>query len=104
MDEFDDGSELMVVRGAHAPGVCHQQDEHWPDALAAGADDVIGDLVDERDVGLQLAADDGIDGLHVGCDGDGDAVLGWGHGCNEWKASGVRSCALYDEGASGSIA
>ena len=42
-----------------------QQQQHRPQALAAGADDVFGDLVDQHHVGGQAAPDQRVDRGHV---------------------------------------
>ena len=57
---------MMPASITHGAG--RQQDERRPHALAATADDVLRNLADEHDFGMQTVADDGIDGLHVGPD------------------------------------
>ena len=52
-------------RPAKPSALGEQQHEQRPDPLAAGADDVVGDLVDQRDVRRQAAADDGVDLAHL---------------------------------------
>jgi hypothetical protein len=42
-----------------------EQQQHRAQALAAGADDVFGDLVDQHHVGCKATADQGIDRGHV---------------------------------------
>jgi hypothetical protein len=58
--------------------VRHQQHQHRADAFAARADDVLGNLIDERDLGMQALADHRIDRVHVGGNGLDDGVLGGG--------------------------
>jgi len=49
MDELDDGGKLIALAALEAQGLREQKNKSRPDALAAGADDVVGDLVDQRD-------------------------------------------------------
>ena len=64
--------------GALVPaGARGQQDERGPQALAAAADDVLGDLADQRDVGIEALPEDAIDLGHLGRE-QGFEVLG-GH-------------------------
>lgn len=59
----------------------HQQQDHRAQALAAGADDVLANLVDQHHLGAQAAADHGIDGAHVFSDrGEQDGGGGLGQG------------------------
>ena len=63
--EFDRGGELQVVFAliaAHARG---GQRQHRPDALAAGVDQVAGDLGDQLDVAARMAEDLLVHPLHV---------------------------------------
>ena len=66
MDEFDQRGQRNVVVAAVAAGMGGQQVQHRPQALAAAADDVLGNLVDQHHIGRQAAADQGIDRRHVG--------------------------------------
>ncbi len=83
MDELDDRRQLVRVLAALAQGLGRQHHQHRPQALAAGGDDVFGDLVDQRHVRGQAAADQGVHGGHLaggqGLDG-GDAGQGGGVG------------------------
>ena len=65
MDELDHGRELVRIRTAMPERARRQQQQHRPQALAAGADDVLGDLVDQHHVGGQAAPDQRIDRRHV---------------------------------------
>ena len=51
MDEFDHRGELVRIRAAMSERARRKQQQHRPQALAAGADDVFGDLVDQHHVG-----------------------------------------------------
>ena len=51
-----------------------EKHEERPDALAAGADDVFRNLVDQAHFGMKPLADHLIDSLHVGGDRMGDVV------------------------------
>jgi hypothetical protein len=66
MDEFHDGGEQHVIVAAIASRLRRQQHEHRPQALAAAADDVLGNLVDQHDVGGQPRADQAVHARHVG--------------------------------------
>ena len=81
MDELDDRGEQRVLLAADSRArVAASRTQHRPQALAAAADDVLGDLVDQHDVGGQARADQRVDGamsgsgqrLHVGKIHDGD--------------------------------
>ncbi len=65
MDELDDRRQLVVLGSGAAGGMAGQHHQHRPQALAAGGNDVVGDLVDQHDIGRQAVADQGIDGGHV---------------------------------------
>ncbi len=66
MDELDDRGQFEAAGAGEREGAREQQHEARTDPLAAGADDVVRDLVDERHFGRQPAADDVVDGLHFG--------------------------------------
>ncbi len=66
MDELDDRRQLVVIRAGLADRMAGQHHQHRAQALAAGGNDVIGDLVDQHDVRGQAAPDQGVDGGHVG--------------------------------------
>ncbi len=69
MDEFDDRRELVVVGagpGGARGGLAGQHHQHRPQALAAGRNDVLGDLVDQDHVRSQAGADQRVDRGHVG--------------------------------------
>ncbi len=74
VDEFDErrGRDVGRIRRPGRPGGEH--DQEGPEAFAAPADDVVPDLVDERDVARQLAADFGVDRREVAGD-EGSYVL-----------------------------
>jgi hypothetical protein len=65
MDELDDGGQLVVIRPDRAGGPPGQRHQHRAQALAAGRDDVVRDLVDQHHVRGQPAPDQGVDGGHV---------------------------------------
>ncbi|MNM79414.1 hypothetical protein D3C81_913420 [compost metagenome] len=67
MDELDDRRQLVVLRAGAADRVTGQHHQHRPQAFATGGDDVVGDLVDQDNVGGQAPADQGIHGSHVRC-------------------------------------
>ena len=66
VDELDDGRQFEALAAREAQRADEQQHQHRPEALAAGADDVVRDLVDQRHVGGQPALDDRVDLPHVG--------------------------------------
>jgi hypothetical protein len=61
VDELDDRGQLEALRAVETQRLREQQHEAGPDPLAAGADDVARDLVDQRDLGGQAFADQGVD-------------------------------------------
>ena len=68
MDEFDDHRELDVPARVVAQRAGGKQDEQRPQPFAPPADDVLGDLVHEDDVGLQARPDGAVDGREIGAD------------------------------------
>ena len=80
-----------------------EQQQHRPQPLAAGADDVFGDLVDQHHVGRQAAPDQRIDRRHVGARQGLDRRPG--HGLGDWaggvacERSGCRAGGDYTERA-----
>ncbi len=66
MDELDDRGQLVVFRTGLADRAASQHHQHRAQALAAGRDDVVGDLVDQHDIRGQSATNQRIDGVHVG--------------------------------------
>ena len=71
MDELDDGGHLVMLITLIAQSTGGQQHKGRTHALAAAVDDVLGNLPDERDVGVQTPANDRIDGIHVRADQGG---------------------------------
>jgi hypothetical protein len=65
VDEFDHRRQLPGVVPAMIERARGQQQQHRPQALAARADDVLGDLVDQGHVRGQAAADQRVDPGHV---------------------------------------
>ena len=66
MDEFDRGGELETLSAGEAQRLGKHQHQSRSDSLAASVDDVMRDLVDQRDVGAQALAYHAIDLQHVG--------------------------------------
>ena len=66
VDELDDRGQLEAARAVERQRAREQQHQARADPLAASADDVVRDLVDQRDFGSQPAADHVVDGLHFG--------------------------------------
>ncbi len=65
VNEFDDGGQVDVAPALITAGRSRQQHDHGPDTLAAAIDDVVAELVDQSDIGVQGAADQGVDLSHV---------------------------------------
>ena len=65
VDELDDRRQLVRPWAAAAQGPGRQHDQHGSQALAAGGDDVFGNLVDKHHVRGQPAADQGVHGRHL---------------------------------------
>ena len=59
--ELDQRGGLDVGRVPGASGLGSQDDEQGTQALSAATDDVVPDLVDERDVAAELLSDFGVD-------------------------------------------
>src|SRR5581483_8745338 len=68
VDELDHGGELVVIAAAVAERPGGEQHQRRPQALAAAADDVLGDRSDQDDVGIEPLPDQRVDRLHVGGD------------------------------------
>ncbi len=66
--ELDRGGELDVAVAAIAGEPRHREREHRPQPLAAGIDQVVGDLRDHRHFGSGPRQDRAVDAFHVGCD------------------------------------
>ena len=89
--EFDRGGELDVAVAGIAGQARHRQRQHRPQPLAAGRDQMVGDLRDHRHLGAGARQNLGVDPLHVGRDQLDQAVDG-GVGRTEWDDDGqVRS-------------
>jgi hypothetical protein len=84
VDELDGSSQFVAGAALEPEGGREQQHQHRPDPFAAGADDVVGNLVDQCDIRRQPFADHDVDLLHVGRRQRGDALDdgrgGWGRG------------------------
>ena len=65
VDEFDHGGEQDMFASAIAGRLRRQQYQHRPQAFAAAADDVFGDLVDQHHIRRQALADQCVDRSHV---------------------------------------
>ena len=64
--EFDRGGELDMAVAGIAGEPRQRQRQHRPQPLAAGSDQVVGDLGDHRHFGAGARQDGGVDALHVG--------------------------------------
>ena len=74
MDELDDRGGRDVVLAAAAASARREQHGKRPEAFAAVVDDVVGDLVDERDVAAEPAHDGPVDVCPVFGDGGAQGV------------------------------
>ena len=91
VDELDHRGELVRMRAAVSQRAGRQQQQHRAQALAAGADDVFGDLVDQHHIGGQAAADQCIDRGHVLA----------GEGLDRGQVRGRRGCSAGGQGRIG---
>jgi hypothetical protein len=64
--ELHRGRELDVAVAGVAGEPCQRQREYWPQPLAAGIDQVVGDLRDHRHLRAGARQNDAVDALHVG--------------------------------------
>ena len=104
VDELDDRRQLVPCPVVSPSAPAHEQQQRGPQPLAAGADDVLGDLVDQHHFGCQALPDDAIDLLHVLGDraraalaalGEGVAVddmIGKSGSAANYKANRARLC------------
>ena len=65
VDHLHDCGERMVVHATIIEGARRQQQQRGPQFLAAAADDVLGNLTDQRDVRIERSAQDPVDGLEI---------------------------------------
>ena len=65
VDELDDGGGVDVSVAGIAAGARRQQHGRRPQPFATAVDDIAGQLVDQHHVGMELPADQGVDGAHV---------------------------------------
>ena len=86
--ELDRGGELDVAVARIAGELRHREREHRPQPLAAGRDQVIGDLRDHRHLRPGPRQDRGVDPLHVGGDELDQAVDGGGRSAFEGDDDG----------------
>ena len=65
MDKFNDGGQvdMLVAAVTEMPG--NQQQQGRAQAFAAAVDDIMAELVDEGDIGMQGLLDQPVDLLHV---------------------------------------
>jgi hypothetical protein len=68
VDELDDRRGFGVPQILRSTGSRRDQDHQWTKALAAAADDIFGNLIDQDDVTGQAVADNAIDFLQVSRD------------------------------------
>jgi hypothetical protein len=66
--EFHRSRELDVTFTGITGEIGHRQRQHRAQPLAAGRDQVVGDIGDHRDFGPGPRQDGGVDALHVGGD------------------------------------
>jgi hypothetical protein len=69
VDEFNDCGKVNVTLSAVSAGARGEQYAEWTQTLAAAIDDVVPDLVNQDNVGLKSAQDQGVHGLRVLGDG-----------------------------------
>jgi hypothetical protein len=65
VDEFDESGGFDMGMAVVSAGTAGEYDQQGAEAFATAGDDVLGDLVDERDGALQARADDLIDAEEV---------------------------------------
>ena len=65
MHELDGGGERVVTIALVAAELCRRERENGPQALAAGRDDVSGQLRDQRDRALHVIQNQRVDALKV---------------------------------------
>ena len=65
VDEFDRGGEGDVAIAAIAAEARCGEGQHRPQPLAAGGDDMAGELRDQRDRAAHALEDERIDALHI---------------------------------------
>ncbi len=76
VDELDAGGQGLVVLAAIAAHPRRRQGQDRPQALAAGGDDMAGELRDQRHRRLHLLQDDLVDPRHIGIDQRGETLQG----------------------------
>ena len=86
--EFDRGRELDVAVAVIAGEPRHRQGEHRAQPLAAGRDQVIGDLGDHRHLRSRARQNGRVDAIHVGGDEVDQTVDAGGRMAFEWDDDG----------------
>ena len=89
MDHLDHRGEHVPVVPRIAAGARGEQEQRRSQALASPADDVFGDLADERDLGAKPLAQDRVHASEVGADRGFQEVEQHGGG-RERRAAKVR--------------
>ena len=100
VDELDHRRKLVRIPPAMSERPCGQQQQHRAQALAAGTDDVFGDLVDQHHVRGQPPADQSVHRRHVRC-GEGldrfevGEIGGAGHGAGSQSTGNYRGRGIF---------
>jgi hypothetical protein len=91
--ELDRGRELDVAVAGIAGKPCHRQGEDGPQSLAAGRDQMIGDLGNHRHFRSRARQDGGVDVPHVGGHELEQTVDGAGRVAFEGDDDGQERCS-----------
>ena len=65
MDEFDDGSERVVMMALIAQGPGTEQQQERTQAFPSAVDEVFGNLSDQRDIRVQVMANDRVQRFQI---------------------------------------
>ena len=65
MNELHHGRQVVTLVAPVAQGTAHQQQQGRPQTLATGSHDVLRNLADQRNVGLQAAFNHRVHFAHV---------------------------------------
>ena len=68
MNELDHCRKLLMIRAAVAQRASREQDQCRTQSFAAALDDVLGDLPNQSDIGMQALTDYRVNRLHVRLD------------------------------------
>ncbi|MCY1230227.1 hypothetical protein D9M72_426330 [compost metagenome] len=99
VDELHHGRQVEALFARVAERACHEQQQRRPQPLAAGRDDVLRNLADQRNASIEALGDHTVDFDHVAGNQVQHGGGGGGVGGGNWQSEGAGRCE--DEGGPG---